>query len=516
MVGIPLEHAVELGEGHLPQAALRPARDVLQRAGERNRLHPERTVVALLGATGSGKSSLMNAVVGRDVARVAAIRPTTAEPLAVVFGGGADALLDWLGVRQRAEFEGPEGLIVVDLPDIDSVEAGHRVQAMRLADAVDVLIWVLDPEKYADAAIHYDFIRPFATHDAVVRVVLNQVDRISGEDRAIILDDLTGLLRGYGLTSRPLPVSARSGEGIAELVAELEELAAARHAAQARHKADVIRAARQLWEVAGSPAQVGPIASEAVISAAGRASGVPVVAEAVYRSSVRRGRARVGWPPVRWLARVRPDPLARLHLGRTQRADLARTSLPGPTPVQESALRAEAQRMASAATAPVPEEWRGGILTEMDRRLDGAIDRLDSAVAAVDYEHESEPRWWRAAGTLQWLLIGTAAVGALWLAALMALDYLRLPGPGTPHWGAVPWPTVLLLGGLSLGFAFAFAAMVLVRAGARRRARRVGSRLTEAIRDSIETGLVMPLRHELDEWTRFRDAVREAAGGTPE
>ncbi|MDO5064027.1 MAG: 50S ribosome-binding GTPase, partial [Actinomyces bowdenii] len=77
-----LERAVDLAAGlGIDQDDLAPAREVIERAGQRRRLAPQATVVALLGATGSGKSSVFNALAGGELARVAVTRPTTSQPL---------------------------------------------------------------------------------------------------------------------------------------------------------------------------------------------------------------------------------------------------------------------------------------------------------------------------------------------------------------------------------------------------------------------------------------------------
>ena len=44
----------------------------------------------------------------------------------------------------------------------------------------DLLIWVLDPQKYADAAVHDRYLAPFATHAGVMVVVLNHIDTVPG------------------------------------------------------------------------------------------------------------------------------------------------------------------------------------------------------------------------------------------------------------------------------------------------------------------------------------------------
>src|SRR5690606_38160937 len=77
--------AVERGDGVVPADDLAPARRLIERMGERRALASGVTVAALLGATGSGKSSLFNALVGESLADVHARRPTTTHPLAAVW-----------------------------------------------------------------------------------------------------------------------------------------------------------------------------------------------------------------------------------------------------------------------------------------------------------------------------------------------------------------------------------------------------------------------------------------------
>ncbi len=166
---------------------LTDAEEILARAGDRMRLSSSHTVVALAGGTGSGKSSLFNKVAGADFSTVGVTRPVTADAHACVWAdAGSQAILDWLGVPARYRYSRASaldsgeddlaGLVLLDLPDHDSVmnHAGARVD--RLVSMADVMIWVLDPQKYADAAVHRRFLVPMAGHAAVLAVVLNQVD----------------------------------------------------------------------------------------------------------------------------------------------------------------------------------------------------------------------------------------------------------------------------------------------------------------------------------------------------
>ena len=99
--------------------------------------------------------------------------------------------------------------MLLDLPDHDSVRLEHRLEVDRLVGLVDVLVWVLDPEKYADAAVHDRYLAPLAGHAGVLLVVLNQVDRLDDAAAQACLADLRGLLDGEGLAATPVAADRR-------------------------------------------------------------------------------------------------------------------------------------------------------------------------------------------------------------------------------------------------------------------------------------------------------------------
>jgi GTP-binding protein EngB required for normal cell division len=239
------------GADGFSQELLTESEMLLRRSGERMRMSASHTVVALAGGTGSGKSTLFNALSGANFSPAGVTRPTTKHSHACVWGmEGAGPLLDWLGVQRRHRYarasaldEGEStltGLLLLDLPDHDSVVSGSAALVDRLVKMVDMLVWVLDPLKYADASVHRRYLVPLAGHASVTSVVLNKVDTLSPDQGADCESDLRRLLDAEGLTeTQVLVTSAITGAGLGELSRVLAGAVAARRAATDRIEADV-------------------------------------------------------------------------------------------------------------------------------------------------------------------------------------------------------------------------------------------------------------------------------------
>ncbi|WP_029430643.1 GTPase [Blastococcus sp. URHD0036] len=510
--------AAERLEGPAEAAAVGRARSLLAKAGARTALG-EATVVALAGATGSGKSTLFNALSGAEVSSPGVRRPTTGVAHATVWGEDPqDRLLDWLEVPRRHRHPPDpalDGLVLLDLPDHDSVRLENRLEVDRLVGLVDVLVWVLDPEKYADAAVHERYLVPLAGHAGVLLVVLNQVDRLDAAATRACLTDLRGLLDREGLTGTPLlAVSARAGTGLGELRADLVRRVAARKAAVERLGADVSGAVEELRACAGETgdARVGRADRGRLTDALAGAAGVPVVGAAVERSVRRDGSAATGWPLVRWTRKLRPDPLRRLHLGEgSGEGVVARTSLPEAGAVQKAALSTAVRAARETAGAGLPRPWADALRREVAVSEERLADRLDAAVARTDLGPDRTPLWQRAVGGLQWLLAGVALVGVLWLLALAGLGLLQLDDVvPLPRVEGIPVPTLLLVGGLLGGALLAVLSRPFVAMRARRRRRRAELRLRAAVAAVGEEELLAPMAGVRADHDRFAAALARA------
>ncbi|HJQ78108.1 MAG TPA: GTPase [Acidimicrobiia bacterium] len=210
-----LEHAdlaLASCDGVLQASALAPLTDSIAAVRARLSYPDDVAVIALAGGTGSGKSSLFNAYIGEEGADVGGMRPTTSAPLAAVPTGRSDAMagyLDRIGIEDRMTHSGKE-ICLIDLPDTDSVELDHRHQVDALLGVVDLVIWVVDPEKYRDARLHQDYLRPMAPYASQFLFVLNQIDRLQRDDLHAVETDLRAALVDDGINEPVLVAMAAS------------------------------------------------------------------------------------------------------------------------------------------------------------------------------------------------------------------------------------------------------------------------------------------------------------------
>ncbi|WP_210479185.1 GTPase [Naasia sp. SYSU D00948] len=528
-----LDAALQSGGGELDPAEVARARAVVDKVGERTTLSGSHTVVALAGATGSGKSSLFNALVGADVARIGARRPTTSKPTAAVWGGGdASALLDWLKVDARHVVDSAadggkalDGLVLLDLPDFDSREVSHRIEAERVLQLVDVFVWVTDPQKYADARLHDDFVRLLAQHEAVTLAVLNQADRLPPDAVEECAADLGRLLARDGISgARVLTTSVRTGAGVGDLERRIADHVATRAAYLRRLTADVVTVARSLRTgVADTEKRVDRLPRDDLDRSLGRAAGVPVVLDAVSRDYRRAAVASSGWLFTRWVGRFRTDPLRRLRLDSSAaprgtvdgsesddvRAVLARSSIPTPTGSARSAVEVATRTFVRSASDGLPDPWERAVDDAATGHSDELSDALDQAVVGTSLRAR-RPVWWGVANVLQWLFGLVAIAGLLWLLGLNVLGFLGLPRPETPAVGIVPWPLILLIGGAVLGILLAGLARWWARVGARRRRRMIGARLRTSVGEVAEARIVAPIARVLERHRSTRENLDRA------
>ncbi|MFD5035762.1 GTPase [Streptomyces sp. NPDC058377] len=313
-----LRELVGLSRARLDGDTLAEAGRVLDEASARQRLSSRHTVVAIAGATGSGKSTLFNALAGVQISDTGLRRPTTSAPIACSWTDGAAGLLDRLAIPGRlrrrpvqggtATDEALQGLVLVDLPDHDSAATGHREQVDRVLALVDAVIWVVDPEKYADAALHERYLRPLAGHAEISFVVLNQIDRLSAEAADLVLDDLRRLLDEDGMAvgehgepgATVMSLSALTGAGVGDLREVLGTFVQDRKAAARRLSADVDAAAarlRPVYVAEGRPG-LGERAREQFTDRLAEAVGAAAAGQAAEREWRRNAGRACGTP---WL-----------------------------------------------------------------------------------------------------------------------------------------------------------------------------------------------------------------------
>lgn len=590
-----LKDAISYGEGRVPETVLLDAAETLERLSQRRELSTEHTVIGFFGATGSGKSTLFNAIAGQNIALSAPTRPTTSTVQAAIWEAeGSEELLDWLGIDKRvypqtqalaAEGEATEGneasgnnksaggaaapnavtepapglfnrirravggrgemrtrtggLILLDMPDFDSVTTTNRDLAARMMRYVDVLVWVVDPQKYADAVIHRDFMVPLAASGAQALCVLNQADKLAPAEVPAVLASLTRLLQAEGteahLLAAPIAVSARTGEGVDVLRDLLAQVAAAKSLSLQRTDAQLHATASQLRTYAGGEGTVlaGAYALEAeqkLVKACYTSSQAEQVLQAATASYRRAAGQHTGWILTRWMSRLKADPLRRLHLGlqeetksasKTEKSagmlgsdsenapELVASSLPPLSAAQKAGMANAVRQYSKQMAARIDEPWKRSMKEAALSREAELPELLERDMVRIDYGLGRTRAPWVIFNALQWIALLSALVGVGWLTLISGMAYLQiqLPPAPTPEGSPVPLPTLLLLLGILLGIASAGVGRLLTAMGSRYYARKLRGRLQTGVEKAVQSCVVAPVQLEAKRLTSYRKAL---------
>jgi GTP-binding protein EngB required for normal cell division len=575
----------EAQDGFAP-SLLDDSEAVLRRAGERLRLSGNHTVVALAGGTGSGKSTLFNALAGATFSPPGVTRPTTRHVHACVWGmQGAAPLLDWLGVQRRHRYARASaldsgesvlnGLLLLDLPDHDSVVSASMAAVDRLSKLADMLIWVLDPQKYADAAVHNRYLIPLAGHAGVFTVVLNQIDTLSPEQAKDCENDLRRLLDAEGLTDTPLlPVSARTGEGLEDLRGMLVDVVNASHASTERISADIDSV------IGGFAIHVGgQVAPDHVLSAAAVAESADAAAgqtrqknegrppwdiaddeepEAIpqkppWEDATPDGETPAGADPVANVpegpareltaafakaagltavaealagarearaARFVGWPVARLVRGRRDPVRSLRAASGNQNALAAAAGEAQQSEVDNAVTTfanavggKLPEPWVSSLRVAARSEAAQVPSALARAVrAAIPANGASVPAWWRLITIWQWLLTVLAAAGLVWAVVIAVAHGGRQNSTLLGDLSLIPWLVIMAAAMLLLGFLTAAGCQNMVLLAADRERERAEQAMRGRVAVVARDLVLVPAGREIAQYERFRHELAVAQG----
>ncbi len=470
---VAMRAALDACPTEVPASLAIPARASLDTVAERLALGVDHTVVALFGGTGSGKSSLFNALSSLQFADVGARRPTTSQAAACSWGDDASALLTFLGVDQErrirreslldaADEDELAGLVLLDVPDYDSVTTEHALQVDRLVPLADILVWVLDPQKYADSALHDGYLSRLGARQEDMLILVNHIDELPASGQDHLLADVRALLVQDGLEDvTVLPVSAVRGDNLDRVRRLLiERVARESNAARtAAAELDAI-AARLGSTVADAPVLVEDAPRAEVVNALVQASGARAVEASVAAS----------------LSKALPGALAR------------------PEPPARSAVAAARTQWLTRVTHGLPRAWARSVeeaVAGPDALGAQTAEGVGSVALPSPRSTPIDLAWW--AGLL--VLLGVVAWAAITLMT-GGVDSLLADG-------RVPAGVLLALAGCVVAGWAAWAR--------RRRAAREAAAYAQLVRRRVDAvvdrGLVSPAAGVLERHAQLRRAL---------
>jgi hypothetical protein len=172
-------------------------------------------LVALVGSTGAGKSTLVNSIVGHHVSATGVRRPTTNSPVLACHPDEIDwfAENNFLPTLPRVRQEGlarpgrdgllvlaasegmPRGIALLDTPDIDSVVQAHHEFALQFLDASDLWLFMTSASRYADGPV-WEILQHARERKASLGVVLSRVRQAY---RTELVEHFTAMLDANGI-----------------------------------------------------------------------------------------------------------------------------------------------------------------------------------------------------------------------------------------------------------------------------------------------------------------------------
>src|SRR3984885_13846642 len=174
-------------------------------------------LVALVGSTGAGKSTLVNSIVGSHVSATGVRRPTTNSPVLACHPDEINwfAENNFLPTRPRVRQEGlaspgrdgllvlaasegmPRGIALLDTPDIDSVVQAHHEFAYQFLDASDLWLFMTSSSRYADGPV-WEILQHARERKASLGVVLSRVPQ---QYRTELSDHFNAMLDANGIAA---------------------------------------------------------------------------------------------------------------------------------------------------------------------------------------------------------------------------------------------------------------------------------------------------------------------------
>ena len=407
--------------------------------------------VVILGSTGSGKSSLFNALARRAVSPSGLLRPTTRRPVALAHP--EDRIEIHPNLLVQNDGSAPKGLVIVDSPDFDSVEQHNRQLALDLLEKADLVIFVTTVTRYADQ-VPWLVLDRAHQRGVPLLMIINRMP-IDTDEQAEVLADFRALLKRGGLDRQGAfgdleVVSVAEGaidpgrdalavEAISPIMGAIEKLRQDDTARRAIARRSLVTALESL------PSGVEEIADDTERDQQATMSLLEEV-DGAYERGLRRLLDEVESGDFlrsevlqQWLDFVRAGPLARLlaeGVGKIAASirNLFRTQPPPPAPpIREAAfsdLVASARRHADDAARRVSSTWSADPLGErslagrpelmaasddFDERLRQSLSSWGEAIGSEIATLGQQRKAWAQAASVGLNVLGTSAMIAVFV-----------------------------------------------------------------------------------------------------
>lgn len=429
---------------------------------EKREMFTDTVLVVVAGPSGAGKSCLVNALTRDNSVEAGGARPTTRE--ISTFAGKPEELTgfkDFLGLSEIFPVGGanpasfPSHLVVSEIPDWHLAANSSSAQpdeSKKLLDMADVVIWAVDPQKYADDVFLSDLNRWNGPRNSFV--VVTHIDMLSVSQLDEVKADFHKLSQNRGLHVDVLSTSIYQESSLSEFREAILRACKIPDVIYCGLQNQVQSVATKICKDAGlnTPVELPDNNSEPerkFCDTVAKACGAEMIEQQLRKKYLKESRPLVLLPPIAWLTGMKSE--------NQDKQDKIVTF----SSINAIELRSAAEKYTSKIAQSCPSVWKSFLQLRSKRHVDSLGTALCLAMSSWEAPKVKRQFWWRVWWFCQWVFFLVTLASLVWVLVWLVCLLGNHTLPGILGW--VPLAPLVFVGALIVTKAWYWIGLKLTR-----------------------------------------------------